>query len=208
MERYPRVDLRALALALGDDLDPALEQLQQLYEAIDARNGANTADLDLPCHRGCDACCHESVFLTPLEFFAAWDHVQQHADDAARERIVQRGLELYAEHRGLIDALGEAPPAGEADHLSIARRLRFTCPLLGADGACSIYASRELYARMFGCSFNDEGGVYGCDLVGAHLGGRTVTLMRVRPAAQMLGELPLTWMRQVYPYYIQVLYGA
>ena len=116
-------------------------------------------------------------------------------------------MALYAEHRELIDAFGGPPPEGEADHLSIARRLRFTCPLLGDDGACSVYPARELYARMFGCSFNEDGGVYGCELVGEHLGGKTVTLMQVRPAALMLNELPMTWMRQVYPYYIQVLYG-
>jgi len=208
VSRYPNVDLRALAGELGEDLDAALVQLRALYALVDARNAHNTADLDLPCHRGCDACCHESVFLTPLEFFAAWDDVQTTLDDDTRDAIVTRGLALYEEHRERIEALSKPPPEGATDHTELARGLRFTCPLLGEGGACSVYASRELYARMFGCSFNDAGGVYGCHLVGDHLADKTVTLMRVRPVARLLDELPLTYMRQVYPYFIWVLYGA
>lgn len=212
-ENYPRVDLHALAQKLSADLEPALEQLGALYEQVDQRNAANTEDLDLPCHRGCDACCHESVFVTPLEFCAAWDHVQRELDDATRSAIVARGLELFAANEALIQQLligiDRAPPADAPDHLSIARQLRFTCPLLDENGGCRIYPARELYARLFGCSFDEqnEGGVYGCSLVGAHLAGKTLTLLRVRATARVLNELPMTFMRQVYPYYIQLLYG-
>ena len=122
--------------------------------------------------------------------------------------MVQKGLELYHANRELIEALnGEVPP-GQSDHLEIAKRLRFTCPLLGGEGHCLIYPMRELYARMFGCSFNDEGGIYGCHLVGEHLAGKEVTLLRVRPQARRLDTLPLTGARQVYPYYIFSLYGG
>ena len=205
---YPTVDLRALCKELGEDLDAALDALRRLYDDLDRKNHENTRDLDLPCHRGCDACCHESVFLTPLEFFAAWDHVQRELDDPTRTEIVRRGLALYEEHRPLIEALGAPPPEGARDHLAVARELRFTCPLLGPSGECRVYPARELYARLFGCSFNELGGVYGCDLVGRHLGGKTVTLVRVQRASELLAELPLTFMRQVYPYYIWMLYGA
>src|SRR5690349_364890 len=194
---FPRVDLTAVAHQMGVELAPALAALDALYAQVDEAINVTTAQLDLPCHRGCDMCCHESVFLTPLEFFAAWDHVQRELDEEARDEIVEAGLALYSQNRELIDALERPPPPGERDHLSIASQIKFRCPLLGADGACRVYPVRELYARMFGCSFNDDGGVYGCHLVGAHLAGRTVTLTRVRGMAQRLNELPLTGKRQV-----------
>ena len=201
----PRFDLHAMAAAIGVDLSRAFVDLEKLYAYVDARNDANTRDLDLPCHRGCSMCCNESVFITPLEFFHAWDHVQTTMSDAERSAIVDKGLSLYEEHRALIAALdGEHTD----EHDTIAARLKFVCPLLGDDGACRIYARRELYARLFGSTFNEDGGVYGCDRVGAHLGGKHATLLRARPIAKMLEALPLTFKRQVYPFYIHWMYGA
>ncbi len=197
-----------MAAAVGVDLADAVSRLRGLYDEVDARNAANTRDLDLPCHKGCDMCCHESVFLTPLEFFAAWDWAQANLDDATREAVVDEALALYEKNRSLIVALEEPPPAGQKDHVEVARQIRFRCPFLSAQGACRVYPVRELYARLFGASFNEDGGVYGCHLVGAHLGGKTVTLTRARMWAQRLNELPLTGKRQVYPYYFHLLYAA
>lgn len=206
--RYGRVDLGTMVSALGVDLAVARAALLALYADVDARNAVNTAGLDLPCRRGCDACCHESVFLTPLEFIVAWEWAQEHLDDATRDAIVDAGLALHERERERIAALDAPPPEGARDHLAVARELRFRCPFLGDGGECRIYPVRELYARLFGCSFNDEGGVYGCHLVGAHLGGKTVTLVSARRAAERLRELPLTGKRQVYPYYLHLLYGG
>ena len=132
---------------------------------------------------------------------------QRNLDDATLHAIIERGLAIYAEQRETIEALSQPPPQGAADHFEIARTLRFTCPLLDGEGGCMIYPARELYARLFGCSFNDEGGIYGCDLVGEHLAGRALTLLPTRPTARRLSALPLTFMRQVYPYYLHLLYG-
>ena len=202
-----RVDLGALARSLEADWEEALAALQILLAGVDARVAETTASLALPCHRGCDACCHESVFVTPLEFMAAWDYAQRNLDDATLQRVIQGGLALYGEHRAAIEALLQPPPDGAADHFAIARELRFTCPLLDGQGGCLVYPARELYARLFGCSFNDAGGIYGCELVGAHLAEREVTLLSARGSARRLQDLPLTFMRQVYPYYIHLLYG-
>lgn len=201
---FLKVDLPALAATLGVDLEPAIAALKVFYAEVDLANARNTQTLNLPCHRGCDACCHESVFLTPLEFFAVWDYVQQQLSDDVREAIITAGLDLYARNAPLIRKLDEPSNDG---HLAVARELRFRCPLLGPAGACLVYPVRELYARLFGCSFNEAGGVYGCHLVGAHLGGREVTMLRVESVAQRLTQLPLTFKRQVYPYYIHLLYG-
>lgn len=183
----------------------AVAKLLALYAEVDARNAINTKALDLPCHRGCDMCCHESVFITPLEFFCAWDWLQDHIDDASRCRMIDDGLSIYKTNQHLIEALDAPPPDGARDHFAIAKQLRFRCPLLGADGACQIYPVRELLARLFGCSFEDDSSIYGCILVQNHLAHKTVTLMKSRPTARRLHDLPLTHKRQVYPYYIHWL---
>lgn len=204
---YERIDFATVAAAWGVDLPAAFVQLQALYDDVDARNAANTRDLNLPCHRGCDMCCHESVFLTLLEFCYVWDYAQKNISDIERDQIIAEGLRLYDVNRELIDALNDAPPDQQRDHFSIAKKIRFTCPLLGADGACRVYPVRELLARLFGCSFNDTSGVYGCHLVAAHLADKTVRLLPARGTARRLRDLPLTDKRQVYPYYFHLLFG-
>lgn len=204
---YPAVDFVALAQKEGVDLMAAFTDLRALYDEVDARNAANTAGLNLPCHRGCDMCCHESVFVTPLEFFYMWHWAQANLPADLRDDIIRRGLALYASFADAIGALDAPPPAGAADHLQIARQIRFTCPLLSASGDCTVYPVRELLARLFGCSFNDASGVYGCHLVAAHLAGKTVRLLPARATARRLSDLPLTFKRQVYPYYFNLLFG-
>jgi Fe-S-cluster containining protein len=208
MQVPPRLDLTAAARALEVDLDDALERLRLLYEHVDARNKMLTADLELPCHRGCSDCCHESVFLTPLEFFGAWRYLQEHADDQVFTRVVHDGLALYEQHKELIDRFDEPPPAGHPDHTELHKQLAFRCPLLDDDGACRVYPWREMLGRLFGCSFNDDGGVYGCHLSGEALGGKTLTLLRARPMMQLVHELPLTDSQQVWPHYVHALYAG
>jgi Fe-S-cluster containining protein len=206
--RHRRIDLEARARDDGVELGPALERLRDLYRDIDGRNARNTAGLGLPCERGCDGCCHDSVLLTPLEFYGAWDLLQRSYDDDTVDYVVEEGLQLYAQHKALIDALDAPPPPGEVDHTSLTASLRFRCPLLGKGGACLVYPMREALARLFGSSFNDDGGVYGCHLVGHHLGGKLVQLVRARPMAMRVHDLPLTHKQQVYPHYIHALYSA
>src|SRR5262245_10691370 len=90
----PRIDLAALSQQLSVELEPAIAQLRALYDEIDVRNKENTATLNLPCHRGCDACCKESVFLTPLEFLAVWDWVQKNFSDEQIAAVIKKGLQL------------------------------------------------------------------------------------------------------------------
>ena len=202
-----RVDLHARAAAQGVDLGSALASLRELYADVDERNERNTKDLQLPCHSGCSACCEESVFVTPLEFYGVWDHVQTHCDDATLARIVDDGLALYRRHESVLLALEQPPPEGHSDHTALVRDVAFRCPMLDGGGRCLAYPMREMLGRLFGCSFNDSGGVYGCHLVGAHLGGKTLTLVRARPNANRVLELPLTHKQQLYPFYIHELYG-
>src|SRR4051812_559950 len=202
MSRTLRVDLHALVAADGVDLAAALGALVAIYADVDARNARNTASLGLPCKRGCSACCEESVLLTPLEFYAVWNHLQISCDDETLAHIIDDGLALHERHRAAIDAIERPPPQGHADHTSLLRDVRFRCPILDDAGECRAYAVREIKSRLFGCSFNDDGGVYGCNLVGAHLADKLVTLQRARPAANRVHALPLTHKQQLYPFYI------
>ena len=205
--RHVKIDLFERAKSEGIDLQSALDDLFELYAEVDRRNEANTKDLDLPCKSGCSDCCEESVFMTPLEFYGAWNHLQNTCDDETFCKIVDEGLAIYEEKRALIEAFERPPPEGESDHVSIHMQLQFRCPLLSDAGSCRVYEAREMLGRLFGCSFNSQGGVYGCHLVGAHLADQEVTLIRARPMANRVHSLPLTHKQQVYPFYIHMLYG-
>jgi hypothetical protein len=195
-----KIDLHALAARDGVDLASALRALGAIYADIDARNARNTASLKLPCKSGCSSCCEESVLVTPLEFYAVWDQLQRTVDDDTLSRIVSDGLALFEKYRAVIEALEQKKPVSLLE-------VRFRCPMLDESGACRAYEWREIKGRLFGCSFNDEGGVYGCHLVGAHLADQIVTLVRARPAASRVHALPLTDKQQIYPFYIHALYG-
>ncbi|MEE2961422.1 MAG: hypothetical protein VYA34_11810 [Myxococcota bacterium] len=208
MSRWPKVDIVEVGTAMGIDLASAFRQLQSIYDDVDSRNAKNTVGLNLPCHRGCGDCCYESVFLTPLEFFYVWDWVQKNIEDERRTEMVDDGLAIYQANKETIDALSSNRPRAQAAHDELALSLKFKCPLLAVDGACEVYPVRELLGRLFGCSFNNDSGVYGCHLVGAHLAGKTVTLLPAEATASRLQSLPLTARRNVYPYYINKLYGS
>ncbi len=204
---YPMFNVFALPEVQGIDIMAAFASLAALYDQVDAVMEQTTVDLDLPCHRGCSACCRESVFLTPLEFYFAWQWAQGELTDEERDQIINKALALYDIHREVIEAFNEPPPEGEADHFLMAQELRFDCPLLDGEGACRIYPVRELLSRLFGGTFDDKGGIYGCQWVKNHLEGRHVTLLTARTTAQHLHTLPLTDQRQVYPFYFHRLYS-
>ena len=202
-----RIDLTAAARQLDVDLAMATAQLAALYQQVDARIAATTAGLDLPCGAGCAACCHDSVvLLTPLEFFFAWQWAQQHLDDGQRAAMVERGRSTYRGQQTAIDSLSD-PGADVARRQRVALALHFSCPLLGSDGLCQIYPARSLQSRLFGQSFNDQSGVYGCRIVGHHLADRVVTLVSARAVFDELRRMPLTYLQQVYPYYLALFYG-
>jgi|GEM_PF-1048638 len=206
-DMYPIIDIRSLPETKEIDLADAFEKLAKQYQELDTCIEVTTSFLDLPCKKGCSDCCHESVFLTPLEFFYVWDWVQKEIPTEIRENMIERGLAIYEENRDLIEAFELPPPDGERDHFSIAERLKFTCPFLDGLGRCQVYPVREIFARLFGCSFDDGNGVYGCELVQEHLLGKRVSLLPARGMARYLHKLPLTEKRQVYPYYIHRLFG-
>lgn len=201
------VDLHAHCAAQGIDLDDALARLRKVYDLVDEANARNTGGLDLPCHSGCSACCEDAVFMSELEFMALWHFCQTHVDDDERARMVHRSQRLVHDHAAVFAAMADRLARGEHDLTDLAMPLRLRCPILNDDGACQAYSWRELWGRLFGQSFNDEGGIYGCHLVGDHLIGRQVTLLPARATARRLLGLPLTRGSQLLPAWVVQWYG-
>jgi hypothetical protein len=147
------------------------------------------------------------VFLTPLEWFGVVDHMQTHFSPEELTARAEKAIALYHRHRTIIDGFMEPPPPGDKDHFASAQHLKFTCPLLGPDG-CTVYDAREILGRVFGQSFNDDGGIYGCELSGKFFGDAEHTLVRATAWAKRIQSLPLTGYRQVYPWYFAKTYDT
>ncbi|MCP4499221.1 MAG: hypothetical protein GY822_04540 [Deltaproteobacteria bacterium] len=201
-----KIDLARLRDVAAVNLQRAFSRLKMLYDEVDERNERNTAALNLPCHAGCSSCCEDAVFVTPLEFYALWNHCQKTLSDDVRIQMVRRAQQIYRVNRKVISQLGATLEPGE-NHVQTARQLRFSCPILDDHGVCQAYAYRELAGRLFGASFNEEHGIYGCDDVGDHLAGKEITLIQAESTSRRLSSLPLTQHSQVFPAYFVQLYG-
>ena len=210
MTKFQKVRLEDSCLVpKGFELQDAFQDLASLYRDVDAALSRTTSSLNLPCKAGCDACCHQSVFLTPLEFLAAWDWLQSEVSDDELSQVVSNALRIFRLHQGVISTLDEPPPDGELDHFSLVETLAFRCPLLSADGRCLVHPARELYARLFGGSWERQpGALYACHIVSEHLAGRELALLVSQDWARRLDQLPLTHRRTVYPAYIAEIYGV
>ena len=149
MTDFDKIELTECALVPADfSLQSGFTALAQLYRELDAALARTTATLDLPCKAGCDACCHQSVFLTPLEFLAAWDWLQSEVSQSELSAIVTKAIRIYRLNEAVINRLDLPAPDGEADHFSLVENLAFRCPLLAEDGRCMVHPARELYARL------------------------------------------------------------
>ena len=166
-QTYPLIDFHSVALAVGVDLEKALNGLRELYADVDARNAQNTRDLNLPCHSGCDACCHESVFLTPLEFYGAWDWVQTNVEERRRIQMIEEGLAVYERNQQLIVQLNRLPQDGEPSHDELAGNSNFDAHCSKPMGDAVSTPCVSYWVGYSVAASTVQGGVYGCHLVGA-----------------------------------------
>ena len=165
-------------LGLGDDPQVVLTAVSQFYRWLDERIAHGTSGLDLPCRAGCDACCHEAVFVSAPEFLAVAAYLIEHRSREQREAIVAAMVRHAVHFEDELLLLDELPAGAERDE--VARRVRFRCPLLEPTGACSVYPVRELNARTFGTSHDElRGHPYGCEL--------THDALRVLPSSAKAG---------------------
>lgn len=201
----PRLEALSAALGLGRDPAAILTPLAALYVQLDRDIAEKAAGLELPCRAGCDACCHESVFLSAPEFlFVACALLDEHTREA-RHRLVAEMQAIAVTFEDELELLESIEPGEERDE--VARRVKFRCPLLSADGRCSVYAARELNARTFGQSWDQKiGTAYGCDLTHARLRvlppEEGLRLFDARAARQRLqAAMPGTERVHVYPWW-------
>lgn len=202
-------DFSKIKAAPFANLQEAIDALYALYGELDAQTDAVAKRYPaLPCHCGCDACCHEAVFVTPLEFWAIISWLQEHEKWDLLAQALEKSRAIVSEHREVIEAFNLPPKDGESDHFSLAKELHYTCPFLDK-GCCQIYPVRSLIARLFGRSFEKPGVVYGCELMEealVALGGE-VKLPSTQFWTKKLSALPYTDGRQVLPYFMVKLYG-
>lgn len=151
------------ALGLGSDPDAVLHVLSTLYREVDRAIEEGAAGLGLPCEPGCDACCHEAVFVSAPEFLAvARDLIERRTVEERRD-LVKKMRAIAADFEDELELLETIPPGEERDE--VAARVKFRCPLLGADGRCTVYEARELNARTFGQAWDGaRDQPYGCEL--------------------------------------------
>lgn len=195
------LDALSVALGLGASAQDVLRPLRELYVQLDQRLAEGAAGLGLPCKLGCDACCHEAVFVCAAEFLLVaeavlkWPTVERQALVADMVAIAER----FEDELELLELLS---PGEERDE--VAERVRFSCPLLSAQGGCRVYAVRELNARTFGQSMDEaRSSPYGCDLTHARL--RVIQAPALYGARQARRELvarvPGTEPVHVYPWW-------
>lgn len=192
-------------LELGEDPDAILQPLTELYRTLDEALETRAHGLQLPCRPGCDACCHEAVFVSAPEFLKVAAHLLFERSLEARIAI-NREMQTWAlRYEDELELLETIEPGPERDEVAL--RVKFRCPLLGSDGRCTVYEARELNARTFGQSWDEvRSEPYGCELTHARL--RVLppetgpALLSARAARRRLVDtVPGTERVHVYPWW-------
>lgn len=129
----------------------AVHAARQLAAAVYPAHAQASAQAGRPlsCQRGCDACCHHPVPLSPLEALAWAESVEAlpEPERAALEARQAQTEALLVEHG--LDRLVHASLRGERVPLGQAWfHHRVACPAL-VDRACSLYDARPLVCREF-----------------------------------------------------------
>lgn len=198
----PRLEGLARALGFEAPAQEVLGRLRTVYAQIDKRLAEGAEGVNLPCKAGCDACCHEAVFVCAPEFLAVAEQVMAWPQDR-QDRLLDQMALIASDFEDELELLQLVASGPERDE--IARRIRFRCPLLSAEGGCTVYVARELNARTFGQS-RHEGfdAPYGCELTHAAL-----KVLPERPALygaqqarrDLVEAVPQTERVQVYPWW-------
>ena len=205
----PQIEKLGSALGFLEPAQEIISRVYSVYKDIDQHIQEVTSQTNLPCKRGCDACCHESVFLSAPEFLVVSEHIMNSFEFSERESLVHQMWALADEYEDELELLEEIISGPERDE--VAARIKFSCPLLSADGACRIYVARELNGRSFGHAWDSaRNEAYGCELTHDHLrvlNNPRDALIDARQARQSLVEqVPNTEKVQVYPWWFKT-YG-
>lgn len=137
------------------------EVIHRVQEACDALIEAVTRDHRPPmsCREGCDWCCRQPVYITPLEGVAIRAFVNANRLEKRVQRETERYLaEIAAKRQGPSglaalhkSVLGVGPPPTDRQRHAVYGP---KCIFLNPDGLCSIYPARPLMCREH-ISFDD-----------------------------------------------------
>ncbi len=182
------------ALGLGGAPEQVLAAVDRVYRRVDAEVRRRTQGLGLPCRPGCDACCHEAVFVAAPEFLFVSAYLVENTTGQQRKAVVEAMSAVAGRFEDELCLLEALPPGTERDE--VATRVRFRCPLLSASGQCSVYPARELNARTFGSTVDEHRDApFGCEL--------THERLRVLPSSASRGLLGARearrWLRDEVP---------
>lgn len=130
-------------LGQSDDWRDLYYNLDYLCFAVDR------AYPEIPCAKGCSHCCHNQLFRVSE---AEWQTVRQGLaamPAETRAALLAKAREMYAAHRGTLEAMASYWSCGEALAPGLHESAPKSCPLL-VEGRCSIYAHRPAICRGYG----------------------------------------------------------
>jgi len=129
---------------------------RELLEHLDAwfaRGRAAAPPGVVPCRSGCSACCHGlfDISAADAELLAEGVAALPEAERAALQARAEAQLEQCAELAPGWAAPWDVEALPEEAFDALCEQLaRAPCPVLGPDGACSLYAHRPATCRMTG----------------------------------------------------------
>jgi Fe-S-cluster containining protein len=122
-------------------------RVRQAYREFDVeakrllKGFARREGVTIPCRRGCSACCYDIAWTIRAEVDELAERIRSWPT-SQRERVLE-GLRAWAAG---MRAAGLDPDHKFPD-VRAYHRARLRCPLLGDDGACTVYDIRPLSCR-------------------------------------------------------------
>lgn len=167
-------------------MDP-IDAYRALRSRVDEHEAAAvTRGADLRCGAGCEACCHVSLSVSPLEA-AELAAALRALDDAALAELVARldaergvdaesGAANLGELEGQLGAEPDEEADGELEEEADGERAGddVRCVMLGDDGRCAVYAARPLVCRSQGLPLAYPSDLVPVEAVRARAGDRAL----------------------------------
>ncbi|MCU0672558.1 MAG: YkgJ family cysteine cluster protein [Myxococcota bacterium] len=181
---------RPLGIAQRPAVDP-IDAYRALRRRVDEHEAAAVGrGADLRCGAGCEACCHVSLAVSPLEA-AELAAALRALDEAALAELVARlerssTVEHVGEDEGSVDGDGNGDDEREDDELEDDEleddeleddELEdddVRCVMLGDDGRCAVYAARPLVCRSQGLPLAYPNDVVPIEAVRARAGDKAL----------------------------------
>lgn len=204
----PRRPRRFSPSPITAEVRRVLGLLDAFYELVDQRSAQLQAACRFPCQAGCEACCHDPVFLSRLEWLGMVELIERRRDWALLDRALARAEALYAQHGPLLESFCDKPQSEDDPRWARLNEIGYVCPFL-EEGRCAVYERREMVGRVYGMAYLRPRYFYGCQTALAHFRAllEQPLLHDVLELRWRLRVLPWTERQQVAAYYLVHQYG-